>query len=193
MNVDDLRRGVVRSFFWPILQGELVVDLEWPNENWRIDAETLAAHRSLLPAAEAAVIEFANWASTAIPAERVTLPGEAATRPNWKDFGEQLLPETKLNEIRSRLETQQRVEIRVPVRVRPKTEDREESLSFFTVYVAQCRDAGHKPIFLRDGIVITDVRCPQMTDDDIYWCRCQMRLTSSFGSWISRATRPVSW
>ncbi len=163
VNVDDLRRGVVRSFFWPILQGELVVDLEWPNENWRIDAETLAAHRSLLPAAEAAVIEFANWASTAIPAERVTLPSEAATRPNWKDFGEQLLPETKLNEIRSRLETQQRVEVRVPVRVRPKYEDGEESLSFFTVYVAQCRDAGHKPIFLRDGIVITDVRCPQMS------------------------------
>ena len=28
---------------------------------------------------------------------------------------------------------------------------------------AQYRDAGHRPIFLRDGIVITDVRCPQMS------------------------------
>ena len=95
----DLRRGIIRSFFWPILLGDLVVDLEAPGDTWRIDAETLAAHRSLLPAPEAAVIEFANWASTAIPAERVCLPTEAATRPNWKDFGDQLLPEARLNEI----------------------------------------------------------------------------------------------
>lgn len=163
LEVADLRRGIVRSFFWPILLGDLVIDLEAPGETWRMDAETLAAHRSLLPAAEAAVIEFANWASTATPAERVTLPNDAAARPIWKDFGEQLLPEAKLNEIRSRLETQQRVEIRVPVRVRPKNGDGVENMSFFTVYVAPCRDAGHRPIFLRDGIVITDVRCPQMS------------------------------
>jgi hypothetical protein len=161
VNVADLRRGIVRSFFWPILLGELVVDLDGPGESWRIDAETLAMHRSLLPAPEAAVIEFASWASTAIPAERITLP--ETTRPDWKDFGEQLLPEAKLDEIRKRLESQQHVEIRVPVRVRPKIEGGSESMSFFTVYVAACRDSGHRPIFLRDGIVITDVRCPQMS------------------------------
>ncbi|MSU57467.1 MAG: hypothetical protein EXS35_04685 [Pedosphaera sp.] len=161
VNAADIKRGIVRSFFWPILLGELVVDLEAPGETLRIDAETLPTHRSLLPAPEAAVIEFASWASTAIPAERITLPETA--RPSWKDFGEQLLPESKLNEIRTRLETQQRVEIRVPVRVRPKIEGREDCMSFCTVYVASCRDAGHRPIFLRDGIVITDVRCPQMS------------------------------
>lgn len=161
VNAADLRRGIVRSFFWPILLGELVVDVDASGETWRLDAETLATHRSLLPAPEAAVIEFASWASTAIPAERITLP--ETTRPNWKDFGEQLLPEPKLNEIRTRLETEQRVEIRVPVRVRPKNEGRAESMSFFTVFIASCRDAGHRPIFLRDGIKITDVRCPQMS------------------------------
>ena len=39
VNALDLRKGVVRSFFWPILSGELVVDLETPDETWRIDAE----------------------------------------------------------------------------------------------------------------------------------------------------------
>ena len=163
VNVPDLRRGIVRSFFWPILLGELVVRLEALGETWRIDAETLATHRALLPAAEAAVIEFASWASTAKPAEIVSLPTEAATRPDWKSFGEQLLPEAKLNEIRSRLGTEQRVGIKVPVRVRPKDGSGQETMSFFTVYVAPCRDAGHRPIFLRDGIVVTDVRCPQMS------------------------------
>ena len=35
-------------------------------------------------------------------------------------------------------------------------------MSFVTVFIESCRDAGHRPIFLRDGIVITDVRSPQM-------------------------------
>ncbi len=163
VSATDLRRGIVRSFFWPILSGELVVELEAPGETWRIDAETLPTHRMLLPAAEAAVIEFANWASMARPAEIVALPTEAATRLDWRSFAEQLLPEAKLNEIRSRLESDQRIGIKVPVRVRPKNDGRQESISFFTVFVAPCRDAGHRPIFLRDGIVITDVRCPQMS------------------------------
>jgi hypothetical protein len=123
----------------------------------------MATHRSLLLPAEAAVIEFASWASIAKPAEIVGLPTEAATRPDWKSFGEQLLPEAKLNEIRSRLGTEQRVGIKVPVRVRPKDGSGQETMSFFIVYVALCRDAGHRPIFLRDGIVVTDVRCPPMS------------------------------
>lgn len=160
---DDLRRGVVRSFFWPILLGELVVDLEAPNGTWRIDSETVSSYRDLLPPAEAAVIEFAGWASTAKPADIISLPEAAAIRPEWSSVGSQLLQESTLDDIRSRLETDQRVGIRIPVRVRPKFGDSTESMSFFVVYIASCRDSGHGPIFLRDGIVITDVRTPQMS------------------------------
>ncbi len=163
LNTDDLRRGIVRSFFWPILLGELSVDLETPEKTWRIDAETLAVHRELLPTPEAAVIEFASWASTAKPADIVSLSDQASIRPQWPQFGDQLLPESKLNEIRAHLEKDQRVGVRIPVRVRPKFHDREERMSFFTVYLATCRDSGHRPIFLRDGIVITDVRSPLMS------------------------------
>ena len=163
VNSDDLRRSIVRSFFWPILLGELVVDLETPEKTWRIDAETLPFHRELLPAAEAAVIEFATWASVAKPADIVTLSDEAATKPQWSQVGDQLLTEPKLDEIRIRLETDHRVAVKIPVRVRPKFDNREEELSFFTVYLATCRDSGHRPIFLRDGIVITDIRTPLMS------------------------------
>lgn len=163
LTVDDLRRGIVRSFFWPILSGELVVELEGPSGAWRIDAESLPANRALLPPTEAAVVEFAAWASVAKPGEIVSLPKDAASRPDWRATIEALLPEAKLAEIRTRLETNQRVGVRIPVRVRPKEEGREEKNSFFTVFIAPCRDAGHKPIFLRDGIVITDVRCPLMS------------------------------
>lgn len=163
VNASDLRRGVVRSFFWPILQGELVVDLESPDGNWRIDAETLASHRSLLPAPEAAVVEFASWASTAKPADIVILPSDAATKPDWRSIIDSVLTEPKLVEIRSKLGTRERVGVKVPVRVRPKYDGGGDSMSFFKVFVAQCRDVGFRPLFLRDGIVITDVRAPHLS------------------------------
>ncbi len=163
VNVDDLRRGIVRSFFWPILLGELVVDLESSEGSWHMDAETLASHRSLLPPSEAAVVEFAAWAATAKPSEFISLGSNGHMKPDWRASIDALLPESKVGELRGQLEKSQRVGIRVPVRVRPKFEGGEEKNSFFTVFVSPCRDAGYRPIFLRDGIVITDVRCPQMS------------------------------
>lgn len=80
VDVADLLRGIVRSFFWPILLGELAVDLESPGENWHIEAETLAAQRTLLPPNEAAVVEFSAWASTAKPSETVSLQSEAGNQ-----------------------------------------------------------------------------------------------------------------
>ena len=160
---DDLRRGVIRSFFWPILLGELVVDLEVPNRTWRIDAESIAGLRDVLPPSEAAVVNFASWASTAKPADAVVLPDHAASKPIWAQVMDDLLPDAKLNEIRGRLEKDQRIAVKIPVLVRPKFDDLPEKMSYFTVYLETCRDSGHRPIFLRDGIVITDVRSPVMS------------------------------
>lgn len=161
LNMEDLRRGLVRNFFWPILLGELVVDLEGPGGPWRIDAESLPTHRALLLAPEAAVVEFALWASTAKPAEIVALDQTAAIRPDWRTIGTALLTEPQLAQIRSLVEANQKVGVRIPVRVRPKARGQEEpgaeTMSFFTVFIAPCRDACHRPIFLRDGIVIKDV------------------------------------
>ncbi len=163
LTADDLRRGIIRSFFWPILSGELVVELETPAGKVLIDAESMPAHRTLLPLPEAAVLEFAAWAAFAKSSEIVTLSAEPKARPDWRATIENLLPETRLEEIRSRLEKNQQVGVRIPVRVRSKEEGRTEENSSFTVFIAPCRDAGHKPVFLRDGIVITDVRCPLMS------------------------------
>jgi hypothetical protein len=164
VTLDDLRRGIVRNFFWPILLGELVVELEGPSSSWRIDAETLASHRTLLPPHEAAVVEFASWASTAKAAEIVMLSKEAAVRPDWRAIGTALLTEAKLAEIKARIDASQKVGIKVPVRVRPKgpEEIRQEWMSGFTIFMAPCRDTGHRPLFIRDGILIKDARAPQL-------------------------------
>jgi hypothetical protein len=161
LSMEDLRRAVVRNFFWPVLLGELVVELEEPGHSHRIDAESIAVHRSVLQPSEAAVVEFAAWAAYAKPAEIVKLSEEVAKQPDWRKSGELLLSDAKLSEIRARMETSQKVGVRIPVRVRPK-DGRPEAMSHFTVFIAPCRDAGHRPLFLRDGILIKDVRAPQL-------------------------------
>lgn len=161
VNMDDLRRGVVRNFFWPILLGDLVVELEASGASHRIDADSISAHRTLLPASEAAVVQFAAWAAYAKPAEMVKLPAETTKPPDWRKIEETLLPDSILAEIRTCIETDKRVGIRVPLRVRPK-DGRPEIMSYFTVYVEPCRDAGHRTLFLRDGILVKDVRAPQL-------------------------------
>jgi hypothetical protein len=164
VNADDLRRGIVRNFFWPILQGELKVDLETADGTWQLNQETVTQHRTLLPPGEAAVVEFAAWAAFVHPDQFVKLPSGAAARPDWRMAGDALLSESLLAEVQKRLAADQRVAIEIPVRVRPKnTEAGGEQLSRFHVFFTPCRDQGHRTIFLRDGIVITDVRSPVLT------------------------------
>jgi hypothetical protein len=166
LNGEDLRKGIIRNFFWPILLGELVVELEESGGTWRLDAETVASasHRNLLPLAEAAVVEFASWASGTKPNQIVNLSEEAAVKPDWRATAEALLPELKLQEIRSRLEKEQRVGIKIPIRVRKKRREggSDDRMSHFHIYIEQCRDAGYQPQFLRDGILIKDVKGPHL-------------------------------
>jgi hypothetical protein len=164
VNTDDLRRGIVRNFFWPILQGELVVELETGDGKWELNHESLALHRALLPVGEAAVLEFAAWAAF-VPAENIIkLPVDAAMRPDWRSTGDNLLTDAIVADIQTRLSTEQRVAIEIPVRVRPKDPAAGgERLSRFHVFFTPCRDNGHRTIFLRDGIVITDIRAPLLS------------------------------
>ena len=162
LNVDDLRKGIIRNFFWPILLGELVVELAESGGNWRLDAETITPHRSLLPLPEAALVEFASWASVTKPNQIVNLPESAAGRPDWRATGEALLPEAKLEEIRAHLLAEQKVGIKIPVLVRPKGRDGNERMSYFHIFIEVCRDGGYPPQFLRDGILIKDVKSPKL-------------------------------
>ena len=157
VNSDDLRRGIVRNFFWPLLQGELIVELHTPEKTWTFDAERVVDQLDLLPAAEAAVVRFANWA--AFQAEKVVkLPVEGAIRPSWATVGDALFQPSVLETIRRRLTEDQRVAVEVPVRVRLKGEA--EEISNFQIFYEPCHDAGASTVFLREGIVITDVRRP---------------------------------
>jgi hypothetical protein len=161
LSAEDLQRGIVRSFFWPILRGELVVEIKTPDGDLCINDTRLPSLREHLSPTDAATIEIANWAAFA---KNPVEPAVASTaKPDWKTASIELLPEGRIAEIRKRIEADGKVAIRIPTRVRPKGQDRQESASYFTVFIMPCQDSGHNPVFLRDGIVITDVRSPRIS------------------------------
>lgn len=154
----ELCRGVVRSFFWPILDGQLVVDIEAPSGRITLDAEKVTGDLEILPEEDRPLIALASWASELKPAKHIELARPKNPRPSWISISEELLPEAELTKIREAMEEEGRVAIRIPVLVRPKADPSKERWSFFRVFIESCSGVGRKPLFLREGIVITDVR-----------------------------------
>ena len=158
VNLKDLHRGVVKSFFWPILEGQLTVDIETASGSVRLDAEKVTADLDILSEEDRPLIGLASWASSLKPANHVDLVQPSNKKPTWAAVGSELLPESKLSEIRSILEKEGRVAIKVPIFVRPKEDRSKERWSYFRVFIENCEGAGRRPVFLREGIVISDVR-----------------------------------
>lgn len=160
LNHDDLVRAVLRNFFWPILRDELTVHLKSAEKEHKINRTNILDHATAVFCGDPdmhAVMQLASWASSLSPGDCVELHGPAATKPAWNEIGDTLLPSDVLNRIRGELKNNGRVAIRVPVPVCAQKPPREQS-SFFTVYLQSCSDGNHQPLFLREGILISDVR-----------------------------------
>ena len=158
VNREDLCRGVIRSFFWPILDGQLAVEIEDPSASILLDAERVGDHIEVLPEEDRPLLALASWAADLKPSKHIQLSQPANNKPAWTSVGDELLPVGTIEKIRAALDEQGRVAIKMPVLVRPKGEPTKSRWSFFRVFIETCSGAGRKPLFLREGIVITDVR-----------------------------------
>ncbi len=157
----DLINGVIKSFFWPILKRELSVSIVDPDgEELEINAATISKHIDNLEAQDASAIHCAIWASE-MPFEKMISLEASEARPRWPDCRDKLLTENKIEEIRVALESTGKVGVRVPILVRVKATE-EESKAHFDVFLEKTKDPESKTVFLRDGIVITDVRSPSI-------------------------------
>src|SRR5690606_28692898 len=69
-------------------------------------------------------------------------------------------PSGSLDRLRDQLQgTVRRAAIRVPMRIRRK--GAEPQVTFFRIFLEEDRAAQGKPVFVRDGILISDVRAPR--------------------------------
>lgn len=159
---EDIVRAVLRGYFWPILRGELEVIVEARAIETRLDANSLEREihkigndleREVLP-----LVELAQWAGAIDESEVISLRMPDRSRA-WQ-WTRELLGEHPMKDLRQRYERGEKIAIRVPVCVREKKQASRDT--FFDVFLF--RDGSEqsgRPVFIREGIIIPDVRAPR--------------------------------
>jgi hypothetical protein len=155
ITADSLLRAAVRDYFHPLLAGTLAIDIAANDDVWQLSAETVkliakekldVVGSDILP-----IIELAEWAIQAKPAPIVIVTPDDGS-PQWSSVA---LPEEIIAAGRAALADEPRQAFRVDLDVRPK--DAAAKPSFFTVFLSNAGDQDRKrPVFVRDGIVITN-------------------------------------
>lgn len=155
-----LLQAVVRGYFFPILTGELTVSLV--DEEGRTHELTAASLLSIVRTSSdelsqpmSLTIELAQWACSTGKAELKKL-----NRPSDKGalrWSADLIPEDLVVEIREKLQGGERIALRVPMPVREKGKPAQWS-HFDLFFVRDGGDTRGRPIFVREGIIIPDVR-----------------------------------
>lgn len=158
--VAHLKEAVVSGYFYPILTGKLVVTIETPEEKVEINAETLVdlasssaggKSQELLP-----LIKLAEWAAFRPEHDFIKLNPCDPDRPAWSD---NLIPPDKLSGMRQALERGVGLAIRAFLTVREK--GKSPRATYFDLFLQQDGYESGRPIFIRDGIIIPDVRAPR--------------------------------
>jgi hypothetical protein len=158
VTVNEILKAVLAGYFYPILRGKLVVEVvSESDEVQTIDYSTIESIIEAQPPETAAhlrpVIALAK-ACLAVPdtTELKAPPGTGA--PKWDPSN---IVEQALQKIHEDFETGKVVALRVPMRIRTKGAD--PVACFFNVFIQ--RDPGISDgqiLFVREGIIITDVR-----------------------------------
>ncbi|HNQ24912.1 MAG TPA: hypothetical protein PKK06_17680 [Phycisphaerae bacterium] len=154
--------GVLQGFFYPILTGDLAVTIATPAEEMMLD------QNSIIPKVEAVggslaiellrLIKFAEWAQTRIPAEFQSLAPPPPDRA--QKWAPELVPTDVLKYVRQSLAQRHRVALRVPMFVQPR--NTEPQPTFFNIFLEYSGNDSGKPVFIRDELIISDVKSPHI-------------------------------
>lgn len=158
-----MRRAVISGFFHPMLAGDLVVQIDTPTTSMRLDADTLPevlkSQGDSWATEKLAVIELARWWRGREGACDATLAAPAANRA--QKWG----PETVTAEVVHKLGpiagAGERFAVRVPMHVLHR--DADPVATHFDVVCEATSDDTSNVIFIRDGLIISDVRPTKRT------------------------------
>lgn len=159
---ENLVRAVLRGYFWPILRGELEVVVKSRTIETRLDSDSLETEiqkmgndleRDILP-----LVDLAKWARGRQESAFVKLETPDPNRA-W-EWTRELLGEHPVKDLRQRYERGEKIAVRIPVYVREKKKDPRDT--FFDVFLFRDgSDHSGRPVFIRKGIIIPDVRAPR--------------------------------
>ena len=155
---ERLLLAAVKDYFLPILHDRLAITIEANDEQVTLNAHSLndavTKYADALGPAVRGHVALAHWATDLADSDRIVLsPPDASRAARWSDA---LVPETALTVLRERLEARKPVAVRVPVTVRSKKNGAKES--FFDLYLVPDKASDGRPLFVREGIIIADVR-----------------------------------
>ena len=152
LSLERIVESAVHQYFYPILRGDLIVEVADGTRVQRIASDTIDAL-----AQDASVVrlcELTRWSLAQKDEARILLPERGAAAPKWD---EEILDAARLAELRDRFAAGERLAFRVPVAVKRKRS--RPASSWFDVYVEHdetLRKGEHH--FIRRGITIPEVR-----------------------------------
>lgn len=160
ISVQHLKHAVIAGYFYPILHGELVVDVDAGGRTTRIDARTLMSEITTLEANGTSdlisLIGFADWIIHNSMQKPYVLSPCTLEAPIWSV---DLMPQDKLEGIRNDLNTGRGIALHVGLQVNLK--GKKPILSYFNVYLRQDGFKSGRPVFIREGIIISDIHAPR--------------------------------
>lgn len=155
---EALQKSVLRDFFYPILSGNLEIDIETPslNLNIRKDSFFNALEGLGVDALEIeSLAELAQWSLQLSDEEhiRIKMPDPARA---WS-WSKSLFDADTLAILTEAYRDGERMAVRVPVTIRKVRG--ENQTTYFDIYLRRDETvAYHYPIFIRDGLIVPDVR-----------------------------------
>jgi hypothetical protein len=154
---DALLRAVIEDYFHPIVAGGLVVTVSNGEDELELNKDTLVSASKLLgdefANAMLPLLQLATWSRDLAPSSLVCLAPANPVRPAWDSA---MIPNDLLLELRGKFRAGEKLAIKVPLTVREQHKPPRES-SFKVFLVNDAGDA-RAPVFIRDGITISDVR-----------------------------------
>lgn len=148
---ENIKSAVVEEYFYPILKGDLIVNVETVDKNIQINRETFYEinNNSLL------IHELVNKSLDNFIDELFILNPCDPQRPAWtKD----LIPTDMLLQMREKYQNGDIVAVQASLTVRPKSG--KEQNSYFRVFFKQDKDESGRPVFIRSGLIVSRVKSP---------------------------------
>jgi len=148
----NLRDGVIRDYFWPIIQGQLVVSISDPNDEIVISNSNI---KQLIDQfgqhLDTSLVSLALWSKTQTD-QTLELNPVRAEQDTWS---EAVFPPETLEKASARFIGGEKLCFKVPIELQPKKG--RPKFSFFNVYLWKGdHTRSEKPCFIRNGIIIRD-------------------------------------
>lgn len=152
-------QAVLGGFFYPILMGHLAVTIATAAGEITLDCDSLVGEVKALANALSPMVDLAIWAKTRIDTEFQSLLAPAKERA--QKLTPELVSESVIQTIRQAFESRERVAIRARMFVQPKEVG--PIATYFNVFLERSEQDSAKPLFIRDELIIPDVKSPRIS------------------------------